>query len=175
MKEDNDYKEIEVKVIEIDKEKIKDKLISLGAKKIFEGEVISEFYDYKDNNLKLKKSFLRLRQKGDESYITFKKKISKETEKIMEEIESKISDIKAIRNILKNLELNKNKTSKKYRETYKINDTLFEFDKIKDIPLFMEIESPNKEEINKYIKLLNIPKEKVKPWSTKDILKHYKK
>ena len=38
-------KEIEVKILEIDVASIKKKLDSLGAKKVFEGELTASYYD----------------------------------------------------------------------------------------------------------------------------------
>ena len=45
-------KEIEVKVIEIDKEETVRKLMKLGAMQIYDGEMLSTIYDTTDGKLK---------------------------------------------------------------------------------------------------------------------------
>ena len=64
--------EIEVKVIEVDKDEMTEKLIALGATKIFEGEVLTNVYDFEDGRLSKGGSYLRLRKMGDKSFFTFK-------------------------------------------------------------------------------------------------------
>lgn len=48
-------KEIEAKILEINKEKVMTKLEDLGAKKILDSELIATFYDFEDKRLKKKK------------------------------------------------------------------------------------------------------------------------
>ncbi|MFH1316815.1 MAG: CYTH domain-containing protein [Candidatus Woesearchaeota archaeon] len=67
-------KEIEVNIIEIDKDEIIKKLLDLRAEKVFEGDIYAIHYDFKDNSLKIDKSFVRLRKRGDKSFLAYKKK-----------------------------------------------------------------------------------------------------
>ena len=50
-------KEIEVKIINIDKKDVEKKLVKLGAKKVFAGNLINALYDFKDRRLD-KNSFI---------------------------------------------------------------------------------------------------------------------
>ena len=61
-------KEIEVKVIEINKEEMVSKLLELGAEKIFEGALVSISYDDEDENLAKKGAFIRVRKVGEKTY-----------------------------------------------------------------------------------------------------------
>ena len=165
--------ETEVKILEINQEETVKKLLELGAKKVFEGDIDAVSYDFADNRLTKDESFIRIRKKGDKSFITFKKKISQEHAKIMEEIETEIRNFDITNKILLKLGLNPSSTYAKQRTTYQIGNVLFEFDTAKDIPTYLEIEAPDIETINKYIELLNIKKDKVKTWTGKQVMDHY--
>ncbi len=166
-------KEIEVKVLEINKVRIVKKLLKLGAKKVFEGRVKSLFYDFEDSRLTRNDSFLRLRKKGKDTYLTFKKKISQDGVKIMDEFEIRVNDFEAIRSILNFLGLTDFKTYTKKRTSYQIGKTLFEIDEFESIPAYMEIEAPSKELVNYFIELLKIDKQKIKSWDGEELLNYY--
>ena len=89
-------KEIEVKVLDINKKLIEDRLTKLGAKKISDGLVNSWHYDFPDEKIKNNSDHLRIRQEGGHSFITFKSPISRDHAKIMEELETDIQDIKTM-------------------------------------------------------------------------------
>ena len=166
-------KEIEVKVIEINKEEMIKKLLSLGAKKVFDGDIQAITYDFFDNSLKKNESFIRLRLKGDKAFITYKKKISKDCAKIMEEIETEVKDFTLMQAILEKINLVPQKSYNKKRESYQIGDVLFEFDDYECIPIYMEIEAPSSEIINEYLSKLNIPIERVKAWGFGELFAYH--
>lgn len=168
-------KEIEVKVIDINKEEMVKKLLDLGAEKVFEGKLVSNLYDFEDKSIKKQHSLLRLRKKEDKVFLTFKKSISKERVKIEEETETDVKDFETVDKILQEIGLLVRVANEKKRTTYKINNTLFEIDEVESIPIFMEIEAPEENIIFEYVKKLGIDKEKVKNWSGKEILEHYGK
>jgi adenylate cyclase class IV len=66
-------KEIEVKVLNVDKQEIEERLSELGAKQIFDGEIKTCFFDFKDCSIVKAKNVLRLRKEGMKSVLTFKK------------------------------------------------------------------------------------------------------
>lgn len=153
--------EIEIKILEINKKEMINKLIQLGAKKIIDDNVLAYYFD-KDNNFSKKGIILRLRKIGNKNYLTFKEKISDKEVSLREEYETEINDFDNMKLILLNLGYQIIATIEKHRTSFKINETLFEIDEHLNensfIPCLMEIESTNKENINKYIKLLNIKK-----------------
>ncbi|MFH1053087.1 MAG: CYTH domain-containing protein [Candidatus Woesearchaeota archaeon] len=168
-------KEIEVKIIEIDKDEIIKKLLDLGAEKVFEGNIYAVHYDFKDNSLKIGKSFVRLRKRGDKSFLAYKKKISKDKAKVMEEIETEVSDFDDTHNILLSIGLIPYLDYNKKRTSYKFKKILFEIDEYEDIPPLLEIEAPSVEIIDEMVKKLRLDKEKVKNWTGRDLYENYGK
>lgn len=177
--------EVEVKVLDVNRNALVKKLLSLGAKKHFEGEIHAVSFDYPDNSIKNAKKTLRLRTKGNKTYLTLKNPVDNPDIKIREELELEVSDFKIMKTILESLNLKQWRDITKTRISYKLKDALFEFDKYHDyfefIPEFMEIEvmaTDDKAAIKKiyeYAAMLGIKKEQCLPWTLNDLEKHYKK
>jgi len=165
--------EIEVKILEVDKNAIIKKLKSMGAKLAFEGDMSVEFFDFEGDVLARDKKILRLRQKGEKYELTFKQLVSKASAKIMEEHEISSKDGAVIKKMLLGLGLKKIGSYTKHRVSFKLNGASFELDTYPRIPTFLEIEAPTIEDIKKYIKLLRLSEDDAKPWSGADIFKHY--
>jgi adenylate cyclase class 2 len=172
-------KEIEMKVIDIDQKEIEAKLLQMGAKKTFDGLMITHFYDYPDHRIQKAKDLIRLRKKENTTFLTFKKYVTHATAKVREEYEVNVSDFDATDAILKNLGLNITLTIKKMRTSYQLDGTTFDFDTHMDeysyIPVFFEIESKSVNMIQQYVKLLGIKEDAVKAWTFFDIADHYLK
>jgi len=171
--------EIEVKILDINRKELEKKLISLGAKKIFEGEIYASFFDYKDNSIRKKNNTMRLRKEGNKTVLTYKKPVKHESIKIRKEYETEVSDFKTAKKILESLGLKEWKILKKRRISYKLNNVRFEFDKHIDqysyVPEFLEIEAKSIEDIYKYAKLLGYKEEDCKPWTIMNLEKYYSK
>ncbi len=177
--------EIEIKTINIDQQALVKKLLSLGAKKSFEGEIRAVSFDFPDNSIRSAARTLRVRTKGNKTYLTLKNPIDNKEIKIREELEIEVSDFAVMKTILESLNLKQWREIRKTRVSYKLKDVLFEFDKYHDdfeyIPEFMEIEvmAENDEEAVKtifgYADKLGIPRKNCKPWTLNDLVKHYKK
>jgi len=170
--------EIEVKILDIDREKVVSKLLSLGAKKIFEGELYAIFYDKNDGSVREEKNTLRLRKEGDEKVVvTYKKFVEHDKVKVRKEYEVEVSEFEMMKEILKQLDFVQWLEMRKNRISYKLGNVKFEFDKHIDqysyVPEFMEIEAENVEDIYKYVELLGFTKEDCKPWTILDLAEHY--
>lgn len=167
--------EIEVKILDIDKNKVIEKLDSLGAKKVYEGKVNASFFDFFDKKLEKNNSFLRLRDKEKFSELTLKKSISKDTAKIMEETEIVVDNFQNAKKILESLGLieSKKKANKK-RISYSLNDIHFEIDSLENYPTYLEVEAPNLEKLKTAVEKLGFSMKDTKPWSMKDVREHYK-
>jgi len=172
-------KEIEVKILDINRKEIEKKLISLGAKKIFEGVLEARYFDFKDFSLKKKHITLRLRKEAGRTVLTFKKKIADARLKIREEREIEVSDFNTAKTILKLIGLKDFSGMKKERTSYALKDVKFEIEKYLGnysfVPEFVEIESERKEILKKYVKLLGFNPEDCKPWTMIDTVRHYQK
>lgn len=166
--------EIEVKVIEINKEETIKKLIELGAKKVFEGDLYAVSYDFEDDRLAKDHAFIRLRKKGDKAFLTYKKKINQDYAKSMKELETEVSDFDEMQNILlaTGLKAAKDLGSKK-RTTFQLGKVLFEIDEYEKVPTYMEIEAPSLDLIHEFVEKLGIDKSKVKNWTGKELMEHY--
>ena len=167
-------KEVEGKILEINKEEMIAKLLELGAEKVFEGELVSNLYDFNDDSIKKSHTLLRLRKKGEKNILTFKKSLSKDKVKIEEEIETEVKDFDIVNKIFEEIGLRVRRAGKKKRTSYKLTDTRFEIDEPSEgIPTYLEIEAPDEETIFEYAKKLGIEKEKVLNWRGGEVLKHY--
>ena len=158
-----DLKEIETKIIDIDVEKLRSKLLQLNFKKVKQEDQINDIYDFTDGKLLSNKGYARVRtvrdhlNNEDHYYMTVKKMVSQEKYKIMDEYEVEVLDAEESKNIYLSLGLQLVQSSKKYRESYKYKDTLVEID-INDINFcpfpYLEIESNKEEELIEVVGLL---------------------
>lgn len=170
----DNMKEIEIKILDINRKKVVKKLISLGAQKIFDGEINTSFFDFPDKTIRSDKKTVRLRKIGDKVFLAFKNPISHDTVKIKREYEIEVSSFDKTKKILESLGLSEWLNTKKHRISYALNDVRFEFDKYHDqyefVPEFLEIEAKDIETIYKYVDLLGFKKEDCKPWTILDIV-----
>jgi adenylate cyclase, class 2 len=169
-------KEIEVKILEINVTDIQRRLTDLGAQKVFEGEIEWLQYDFPDKRLFQNETFIRLRKKGDQSELTFKKLLNKDQAKVSEETEVVVSDFSAMQRILEALGLNirRGYPLKKTRISYILDGTHFEIDTLPGIPSYLEIEGASKEKIQEYVQALGFIADDAKPWGTREIFAHYR-
>lgn len=171
-------KEVEVKIIEIDRETVEARLRSLGAKKILDDEVETLFFDFPDNSISKAKNLLRLRRVGNETTLTFKKFVENGFAKIRIEHEVSVSDLEAAISILESLGLIIPLRMEKHRTSYALkNGVAVEIDKYigqyAHIPTLLEIEGPDTPTIHEQAKLLGFEPEQCKSWTTFDLIDYY--
>lgn len=168
--------EIEVKILEVNKEEIIKKLESLGAEKHFEGILEALFFDSKEK-LRNSGEVFRLRREGDKIFMTHKKKIDISKAKVMDETEVEVSNFDEAKKIIEGLGFKVFRTLKKKRVSYKLGDVKFELDEYLDehsfVPLFLEVEASNLDILKENVEKLGFSMENCKPWSTKDLIEHY--
>jgi len=164
-------REVEVKILEVNKEELLKKLESLGAKKIFDGRVEAIYFETRDE-----KQTLRLRKNGGENELVLKTLNDDSEVKDAEELHVTTNSFQYTKKILEKLGFKPKKTRiNKHRESYKLNSVRFEIDTIDGLPTFLEIEASNKEEVLAWVEKLGFSKNDAKPWTGKQVLKHYKK
>ena len=110
--------ETEVKILEINRAKIEEALINLGAKKTFDGKIQTMFLDYKDSAITRQGDLLRLRKNTQKTELTYKKVTHAQTVKIAEEYSVEVSDLETMLIILGNLGLNVTGNMEKHRLSY---------------------------------------------------------
>jgi adenylate cyclase class 2 len=163
--------EVELKILEVNVDAVVKKLLSIGAKKIFEGDIQARYFDFPDGKLRNAGSVLRL-----EFELAFKKKSSDdESVKSQDETETIVSDIEAMKKILLNLGLIEKIGLNKHRVSYSLGKVHFEFDTFPGIPTFLEIEAHSIKEAKDWVEKLGFSIKDAKPWSGKEVLKHYGK
>ncbi len=172
-------REIEVKVLEVDRKSVEAKLRKLGAKKVFDDDIEAIFFDFKDGSIRNAKNTLRLRREGKKVKIAFKKFLPHEKVKVREEVEVEVSDFDEMKRILGFLGLMPKLSMKKHRISYKVDGVLFEFDKYfrkyDYVPEFMEIEAKDAKTIYKYAEKIGFRREDCKPLGGNALIKKYKK
>ncbi|MBU0757310.1 MAG: class IV adenylate cyclase [Nanoarchaeota archaeon] len=167
--------EFEIKLLEIDEDKIIQKLISIGAKKVFDGDLISIYFDDKAEVFFDKGNVLRLRKKKDRTELTVKTPIDFDGIKRMDEYQTEVSDIDETKKILNALGYIERLIYKKHRKSFVLDSIHFEIDKYQDIPVFLEIEAQIEDELKKACLLLELEFNDSKPWTAKEVLEFYKK
>ncbi|MGD6850469.1 MAG: class IV adenylate cyclase [Candidatus Bathyarchaeia archaeon] len=169
-------KEVEVKILEINREKIVKILSESGALKVFDSDILTIFLDFPDNQIHKRRDVLRLRKEGDKSELTYKKIEENQAVKQAQEYAVEISDIETTQTILQNLGLGVTQKMNKHRLSYKIGSVRFDIDRYTGefgfIPEFLEIEGPE-DGIKKYAKLLGFQGRDCLPWSTDELIRHY--
>lgn len=172
-------KEIEVKILEVDFDKISDRLVEMGAKKVFDDEICSIMLDDDKDNIKKRKETLRIRTEGKKNVLTFKTHIKNKDAKVKEETELEFSDFENMKKIFERLGYTQKVRHRKDRISYKIDNVKFEFDKYKDeldhIPRFLEIEGPDIDTIYTWADKLGFKKEDCKKWSIFGVQRYYEK
>lgn len=173
--------EKEVKVLDIDKEKIEKKLLEIGAILVKDEIQKNVIYDSKERTLKTKhNAYLRIRVTKDLikgniiKTFTLKKNISNGNTRNNMEYETEVENEIELDKIIGYLGYDKKHVGSKHRKSYKHNDILFEidtWDKDTFPNAYMEIEVNDENQIEEAVKLLNIDKSKITTKSIEELRK----
>ena len=171
-------KEVEVKIIGIDREMVEARLRSLGASKTFEGDEETVFFDFPGNPITRAKNLLRLRKIGNKTLLTFKKYVKDEAAKVRDEYEVLVSGFEPMRFILESLGLFAFQRMEKHRISYALKSGVrVDLDKYAGefsyIPDLMEIEGEDIATVRAHVKLLGFQPEDCKSWTTFDLVDYY--
>ncbi len=145
--------EIEVKILNIDKVKLEQKLIEIGAKKIADTFFRSTSFDYPGFPLDKEAAWLRLRNDGVKTTLAYKKRlgvtgVKGDNDSGMEEVEIEVSDYEATKEILKKLGIIEKFAQEKKRVTWQKDDVTFDIDTWPRLNTYLEIESDNWDKID---------------------------
>jgi adenylate cyclase class 2 len=171
--------EIEVKVIDVDTENVKTKIIGLGGKLVkneFQYNYIYELPPHIEN----RDGYIRIRRIHDlnndtyKNILCIKKIISRAESKITEEHETPIDNLEEGLSFLNAMEIKRFGCFNKHRESYKLGDVLVEIDTWdkEHFPFpYIEIEAESSEKIYAALTLLEIPHDKASSKSLTEIKK----
>lgn len=159
-------KELEVKVLNIDKDSIIKKLEEVGCSFVKREYQVNTIFDNDDRRIFNDfNGYLRLREETNldtnikKFMFTLKKTVSNEDVRENIEIETEIQDDEALINILSHLNLSIKHKGTKERISYQYDDILFEidtWDKETYPNPYLEIEVKDKSDLEKAIKLLEL-------------------
>ena len=170
-------KEVELKILEVNRSVVELCLTTLGAEKQFEQDFFAIIFDTPGGDLLAAGKLLRLRKEGLQNTLTFKSPLSQGKSKVMEETETEVEEFKTMRKILKNMGYDEVLSTRKIRIQYKLPQGKVVFDKYKDqlelIPEFMELETQSEEAMARLLLRLNLDIKDCKAWNTRDLMHHY--
>lgn len=170
-------RELEVKILNIDMEKMEKKIIELNGELIGKEVQVNTLIDTLDKKLeKTHNAYMRIREVKDlinntrKIKFTLKKSISNNEIRDNLETTTEISDKQALIKILNTMGYFVYQEGIKERRSYRLENSRIDLDtwdkKTYPFP-YMEIEVKNKLDLNRVIELLDIPEENI---STKSIL-----
>jgi predicted adenylyl cyclase CyaB len=172
--------EKEIKILEVNTLELIEKLLEFGAEKIFEGHVKDVYYDFHDQvNKKMEEAekIYRLRQKWDTSIYTVKHKRQLHTEKekvmVKEEVETPVGCFEDFSKMLEMQWMTPIRKKEKYRASYVLGDTVFDFDTYNGIPTILEIEGPSWDRIYDWIKKLLLHEKEHLVWGSRMLFERY--
>ncbi len=170
--------EIEAKILEVKRKQMEEKLKDINAKKVFDGTIETLFYDFKDGSILKANNVMRLRKENKKTVLTFKIVKATAEAKIAEEYSTEVSDFQATTRILEFLGLNVIDSMEKHRISYEKADAHFDIDHYLNnysfIPDILEIEAKSVESIHNYAKALGYTAKDCLPWSTAQVIEHYR-
>lgn len=178
--------EIEVRILNIDVDEIRNKLLDLSAVLVKKENQLNNLFDFEDRRLLSLKGYGRIRIIEDlilnerRFYMTVKKRISGDDNKfrVMDEHEIEISDSLEGENIFKSLGLILTNSISKYRESYKISNVLVEIDindkSVYPVP-YIEIEGDSMDEIEETLKKLGYTLEDTTSKNLFELIDEYNK
>ena len=159
--------EYEIRILEVDVDKILKKLKKLDATKVGEWEQRRYVYDFIP---KRENQWIRLRTNGKETTLTYKN-IEKDSIDGTKELEIVVEDFDKTNEMLEVLGYKNKGYQENRRIRYMLNGVEIDIDSWPKIPTYMEIEGKNEEEVKDTLKLLDIPEEKATSLNCEDIYK----
>ena len=162
--------EFEAKILDIDVEKIRDKLIFLGAKKLFDNKMRRYVYDIEG---KKGKEWIRLRDEGHKITLTFKRIEDEEKIEGTKEIEIDVSDFDNTHKLIEAIGFKHKAYQENRRIRYILDGVVVEIDFWPKIPPYLEVEGKSKEEVENTLKKLGFDSSKATSVNTDTVYKKY--
>lgn len=174
--------EKEIKVLDIDKEKVIKKLEELGAEMTFDGFIHDIYYDFlnwKDKKMEQNDRLFRIRRKWESYIYTIKRKRKKIEDwgekwvKIADEWESSITNLDGFLKVIEKYWMRKTREKKKQRISFRLWDTEFDIDEYENIPTLLEIEAKDTKTLEYYIKILWLENHEQKDFGSRWLFEYY--
>lgn len=159
------HTEYEVKVLEIDKNSIIQKLERLGAIKVGEWDQKRYVYDIKPAD---PDKWIRLRTNGETTTLTYKQVVKNSIDGT-KEVEIIVNDFAETNIFLESIGYKAKAYQENRRIQYKLDNIEIDIDTWPQIPSYLEIEGENETTVLEMLKKLELDNNKVTALSTQDI------
>lgn len=163
------HTEFEVRILDIDKEKIIERLEELNAKKVAEFDYKRRVYNF---NPPTDNKWIRLRTDGKKTTLTIKK-IESFSIDGTKEMEIEVSDFEETNKMLEEMGYKSHTYQENKRIRYILNDVELDIDSWPYIPTYLEIEGKSEEAVKKMVELLKVNKEKVTSLDVQSVFKEF--
>ena len=151
------HTEYELRVLDIDTEKVIKKLEELGAEKIAEFNYKRRVYNF---HPAVDHKWIRLRTDGKKTTLTIKKLESFEIDGT-KELEIEVSDFEETNLVLNELGYTAHTYQENKRIRYMLNGVELDIDSWPYIPTYLEIEGKSEEAVKDMVKLLEVDENKI--------------
>lgn len=146
--------EYEAKFLDIDVDALQTKLTSLGATQVFPRTRLTR--KIFENDALDGGQWIRLRDEGTRSTLTLKHVSDATRIDGTTEVETEVTDLHAMAEILRGLGLQEVRYQENYREEWRLGEVVFDFDTWPDLPTFIEIEGPDEASVRQAAALLDL-------------------
>ncbi|MEU0134858.1 class IV adenylate cyclase [Streptomyces sp. NPDC006296] len=116
-------------------------------------------------------AWVRLRDEGTRSTLTLKQVTDPTTINGTTEIETEVTDLHAMAEILRSLGMREVRYQENYREEWRLGEVAFDFDTWPDLPTFVEIEGPDEASVRQAAALLDLDYSEARFGSVDEIYK----
>ena len=163
--------EYEARVLEIDKEKLEERLITLGAKKVADFDYKRKVYNF---NPASRNKWIRLRTDGNKTTLTIKEIKSYEIDGTLEN-EIVVSDFEETDIMLNKLGYFSHTYQESKRTRYLLGEVEIDIDTWPYIPTYVEIEGKSTDEVKDTLKKLELEGNIITSLDVQGVFKEYYK
>lgn len=146
--------EYEAKFLAADVAGTQTKLTTLGAVQAFPRTLLTR--KIFENDSLDGGAWIRLRDEGTRSTLTLKQVTDATTIDGTKEIETEVTDLHAMADILRRVGLTEVRYQENYREEWRLGEIAFDFDTWPGLPTFLEIEGPDEASVRQAAALLEL-------------------
>lgn len=166
--------EIETKILEVDVNKVKEKMLELGAENVLNTRLSVDWFKAPEHKEGEYPWFLRIRTDSEgHSEVTWKgKREHLGVSSTKKEINLQIPDLKACEELFLGIGLELYGHQEKNRISWKYKNWRFDLDQYPNMPAYLEIEGESEESIQQAIKLLQLENKIATPKGERDVIEN---
>ena len=161
--------EYEAKFLSIDVADLQAKLTALGAVQTFPRTLLTR--KIFENDALEGGAWIRLRDEGTRCTLTLKQVSDSTSIDGTTEIETEVTDLPAMAEILSRLGLHEVRYQENYREEWRRGEIAFDFDTWPGLPTFVEVEGPNEASVREAVGTLGLDYSQARFGSVDEIYK----